>query len=116
MTAMTTGAAPPLLAYLHLRPGPPAATPALLRDYIAGFARREGYDLDDVLIGVEGTTDTRTVAALLDRVHSTGTTTVLIAGPSRMALAALHRLTAVRVLTLADVSPSQHGSTAVTTP
>jgi len=34
---MATRGAPPLLAYLHMRPGTPVATPALLRDYIAGF-------------------------------------------------------------------------------
>jgi hypothetical protein len=33
MTAMTMRAAPLLLAYLHLRPGTPAAAPALMRDY-----------------------------------------------------------------------------------
>lgn len=110
MTAMTTRAAPPLLAYLHLRPGTPAATPALMRDYIAGFARREGYHLEDVLVGVEGTTETGTVASLLDRVRATGATTVLVAGPSRTALAALHRLAGVQVLTLADVSPSERGN------
>ena len=104
MIAMTTRDTPPLLGYLHLRPATPAATPVLLRDYIAGFARREGYHLDDVLVGVEGTTEARMVTALLDRVRATGTTTVLVAGPSRRALAALHRLTGVRVLTLADVA------------
>ena len=116
MTGMTTSATPPLLAYLHLRPGTPAATPALLRDYIAGFARREGYRLDDVLVGVEGTTEARAVAALLDRVRATGTSTVLIVGPSRTALAAVHRLTGVRVLTLVDVSGSERGTAGVTTP
>jgi hypothetical protein len=84
---MTTTGAPHLLAYLHMRPGTPDATPALLHDYIAAFARREGYHLTDVLVGVEGRGETSTVTALLDRVRLADARTVL---------------------TLDDVSPAGH--------
>ena len=99
---------PTLLAYLHLRPGTPQATRGLLRDYITGFAEREGYRLTDVLIGSEGTSEQVTVRSLIEQVRQTGAHAVLVTGPAQRALVALHQLAGVRVLTLADVSPTHY--------
>ena len=88
--------------YIQLRVGASEATAALLRDYVTSFAEREGYVLAAVSTATEGA-ELPVVAALVDRVATVGARTVLVAGPSRAALTALHMLRDVRVLTLADV-------------
>jgi hypothetical protein len=93
-----------LLAYLHLGPGVPEATRGLLRDYIENFAEREGYVLDGVVVRT-GDQDARSsVRDLIRRIGDCGAETVLVSGAAETALAALKRLSDVRVLTLADVS------------
>jgi hypothetical protein len=93
-----------LLAYVHQRPATPDASRELLLEYIAAFARREGYELGRVLVGREGFDDRPTVGNLVREIGSRGACTVLIAGVSPQAIAAVGRLTDVNVITLAETA------------
>jgi hypothetical protein len=102
-----------LTAYIHLRPATPEATRELLTDFIAAYARRRGYALGRVLVGEEGRNEHVTVRDLLDEIKRSSAGAVLIAGASARALAAVHRLSGVEVVTLDDVSRQlarEHGT------
>jgi hypothetical protein len=93
-----------LTAYIHLRPATPEATRELLTESISAYARRHGYALGRVLVGEEARNEHLTVRDLLDEVKRSSASAVLIAGASARALAAVHQLSGVEVVTLDDVS------------
>jgi hypothetical protein len=93
-----------LLGYVRVRRETSSAACAILKESIARFAEREGYCLSRIFVGVEGKSDL-SILELLDDVRLSCADAVLVLGPAQSAMAALQRLSGVRVLTLADVSP-----------
>ncbi len=98
---------PLLLAYLHLRPGTPAATCALLQDYLANFAESTGYILSEVVVGMDHHSERSTVRNLVERIQSQNVDRVVVSRATPAALAAIQQLSGVQVLTLADVSAAR---------
>lgn len=92
-----------LLAYIHLRIGVPDATRALLVDYITRYADMNGFELRRIYVGVEGSTELLTLRHLVAETQRRAADTVLVTGSSRTALLALHRISGLHVLTMADV-------------
>jgi hypothetical protein len=94
-----------LLGYVRVRRDTSSAARGILKDSIARFAEREGYCLSRIFVGVEGKSDV-SILELLDDVRSSGADAVLVVGPAHAAMAALARLSGVRVLTLGDLAPA----------
>jgi hypothetical protein len=96
---------PPIVAYLQLAAGAPTYTRAVLEGHVASLTERSGYRLVKVFTGIDGDTELLMLRRLLDYVHISGQRTVLLVGQPRTALAVLHRLPRLRVLTMADLVP-----------
>ena len=92
-----------LLAYIHLRPATPAATVALLRDYIHAYAHHQRYEVGCILVGHEGHDERVTVRRLILEIEQRDAVTVLVAGVSHHAMAALAQFTKARLITLHDI-------------